>query len=82
MALRFVMAVGDRADTPIASRPPCVSRHANASHALVFKTRRECLDHTLMEDPIRDVAVTDNGFAFDLKPFEITSFKVQLNFAK
>ncbi|MEO6436671.1 MAG: glycosyl hydrolase-related protein [Tepidisphaeraceae bacterium] len=32
----------------------------------------------LMEDPLRDLPVADSGLMFDLKPFEIKTFKVQL----
>ncbi|MEO6437507.1 MAG: glycoside hydrolase family 38 C-terminal domain-containing protein [Tepidisphaeraceae bacterium] len=32
----------------------------------------------LMEDPLRDLPVANNGFMFDLKPFEIKTFKLQL----
>ncbi|MBA3753339.1 MAG: hypothetical protein H0X01_04215, partial [Nitrospira sp.] len=36
----------------------------------------------LMEDPGHDLTVAENGFTFDLKPFEIKTFRVQLQLAK
>lgn len=32
----------------------------------------------LMEDPVRDLAVTDNAVSFDIKPFEIKTIKLRL----
>ncbi len=43
-------------------------------HGLISKAA----EVNLMEDPIRDLGVADNGIVFDLKPFEIKTFKVHL----
>ena len=35
-------------------------------------------DANLMEDPGRALAIRDNGFSFDLRPFEIKTFVIEL----